>query len=101
MAALGSNRHADTNLSRAFRDRDEQDVHDADPADEQRDGSNRQQHDRQRLTGSLLDLSDIDLCFHSEVVALFRLQTVPTPEYLADLFGGLWQILCTVSRCEH
>src|SRR5215510_8602652 len=101
MAALGPDRHADTDFSRAFRDRDEQDVHDADAADKQRDGSNREQHNRERLTGSLLNLSDIDLCFHSEVVALFGLQTMPGPQYLPDLFDGLWQILCTVSRCEH
>ena len=37
------------------------------------------------MTGSLLDLPDIDLCFNSKVVALFRLQAVPTPQDLADL----------------
>ena len=72
VAPLGADRHADADLARALRHRDEHDVHDPDPADEQRDRRGRGQQHRQRARGLVGRLRDLLLRSDHEVGVLAR-----------------------------
>ena len=82
-------RHAQADLARPLRHRDQHDVHDADAAHEQRDGRDGGQQQGQHLRGRLLRLEHLGEVADPEVVVLVRLQAVALAQELADLVLGL------------
>ena len=72
--------HADADLPRALRDRNQHHVHDADSAHEQRNRRDRDEKDRQRLAGIELGLNDVFGIADVEVVFFLGAQMVPIPE---------------------
>ena len=72
MQSARADRHAQADLARALGHRDQQDIHDADAADEERDrgdGGEQQRHD---LAASLRGAGDLTEVAHGEVVDVPR-----------------------------
>ncbi len=79
-----ADRHAQADLARALGDRDEHDVHDADAADDQRNGRDageQQLHDRAGLRSGLRDRLQVA---HLKVVGLRRNDAMALLEQLRD-----------------
>src|SRR5256884_3755681 len=68
VAAFGAERAADADLAGALGHAGEHDVHDADAADDQRDGRNRAEHDVEYLLGALGAFEQLER--HDDVVVL-------------------------------
>ena len=87
--APGADRHPDADLAGALGDRDQQDVHDADAADQQRDrchGSEQQRHDPAAALGRLRHLAQVA---HVEVVILAGLDVMAVVQRLDYLIHRL------------
>src|SRR5579864_75809 len=70
--------HAD--LARAFRNRNQHDVHDAQPADCQRDPGNRGQQQRHHLAGFRSQVGHVGQVAHREVVGLIGANAMPVAQ---------------------
>ncbi len=68
VARLGSDGLAKADLARSLADGDEHDVHDADAADDQRDGSDCREHEGHDVRGGLLGGEDLLHVADGEVV---------------------------------
>src|SRR2546421_9580294 len=73
--------HANTNLSRALRHRDQHDIHNADDRDRQRYGRDARQDHRDDLRRLILSLYDLHRGLRLEIVAL------PAADMVVDLEG--------------
>ena len=85
MQPSGADRHPQSDLARPLGHRDEQDIHDADAADDKRYGGHRGQkkrHDAAAALGGLGDLAEIS---HREIVGGAR----PDAVAAGQDFGGL------------
>src|SRR4051812_28433063 len=86
---------ADADLTRALGHRDHHDRHHADAADHQRNGGNRDQHQKDPAADAIPDLQDGILGSDVEVVLLVELETVADPHDLFDFRQRLvsWHVL--------
>src|SRR5688500_7971869 len=81
--ARGTERLSHADLARSLRHRDEHDVHDPDPADEQGDGRDPQEKDAEHLRGLLERREEVRLVADLEVVIKSRASTmVPQDDLL-------------------
>src|SRR6266704_2442564 len=71
-----SDGNTNANLPRAFSHGNQHDIHDANPAHNQRDGSDGNQQNRERLAGFELRLNDVFRVADVEVIVFFRAQMV-------------------------
>ena len=85
MQAPRADRHAQADFARPLGDRDEQDVHDTDAANEQRDrrhGGEQKRHDAAAAFGGFDELAQIA---HREIVELAGLDAMATDKRVGHL----------------
>ena len=89
MDAPRADRHADADLAGALGDRDQQDVHDADAADQQRDRGDGGQQDLQHAAALLGHFGDLGQVAHGEIIIAIRLDAVAALQRLGHLIHRL------------
>ena len=93
VVAAGADGHAQADLAGPLGDGDEHDVHDAHPADHQRDHGHGQQQDAHQLRGRAQRLGDFAHVADVEIVGLVLLDAVPLVQQGGDLLDGLRNLL--------
>ena len=97
----GADRQANPDLAGPLRHRDEHDVHDPDPADEQRDRGDAGEERGQHAGDSAHELLDLAEVTDREVVVLALVDPPPLAEELLDLLLGLGDPLLGGRRHHH
>ena len=77
MQAAGADRHAQADLARPLGHRDEQDIHDADAADQRARSSDRRKQKRHDAAAALGGLGDLAQVAHGEIIGAARPDAVP------------------------
>ena len=78
--AARADRHPDADLAGALGNRDQQDVHDADAADQQRNRCDRGEQQRHHMAAALGRFRDLAQVADIEIVVLARLNMMPPME---------------------